>query len=178
MAQSFCTLYEKLASLKIALPQHLTLQKTTVHFYSLRISVADPGFPRGGGASPKGGGAPTYYLTNFCRKLHEMKKFCARGGARPSRPPLRSATVYSTTGGYVCTGLCLFTGGGEYLWPLLQVLSQGGGTQSLVPGPFWGRGTLVLSLVLTRGYLLVLSLILSQVLPGGSTLPVTRKGPE
>ena len=33
-------------------------------------TVADPGFPRGGGANPKGG-APTYYLANFSSKLHE-----------------------------------------------------------------------------------------------------------
>ena len=31
----------------------------------LTISVTDPGFPRGGGANLKGGGAPTYYLANF-----------------------------------------------------------------------------------------------------------------
>ena len=28
-------------------------------------SVADQGFPRGGGTNPKGMGAPTYYLANF-----------------------------------------------------------------------------------------------------------------
>ena len=53
------------------------------------IAVADPGFPRGGGANPKGGGAPTYYLANFSQKLHENKEILVqRGGARPSRPPL------------------------------------------------------------------------------------------
>ena len=30
----------------------------------IQKAVADPGFPRGGGANPKGG-APTYYLANF-----------------------------------------------------------------------------------------------------------------
>ena len=48
-------------------------------------SVADQGFPRGGGANPKGG-APTYYLANFSRKLHENEEILGQGG-RPSRPP-------------------------------------------------------------------------------------------
>ena len=51
------------------------------------LSVADPGFPRGGSANPKGG-VPTYYLANFSRKLHENEEILGRGGARPSRPPL------------------------------------------------------------------------------------------
>ena len=51
-------------------------------------SVADPGFPRGGGANPKGG-VPTYYLANFSRKLHENEEILGqRGGAHPSCPPL------------------------------------------------------------------------------------------
>ena len=45
--------------------------------------VADPGFPRGGGANPKG--AQTYYLANFSRKLHENKEILGRGGARGTR---------------------------------------------------------------------------------------------
>ena len=50
--------------------------------------MADPGFPRGGGANPKGG-APTYYLTNISQKLHENEEILGqRGGARPLRPPL------------------------------------------------------------------------------------------
>ena len=44
--------------------------------------------PRGGANSPRGG-APTYYLANFSRKLHENKEILGpRGGARPLRPPL------------------------------------------------------------------------------------------
>ena len=42
-------------------------------------SVADPGFPRGGGANRKGG-APTYYLANFSRKLHENEEILGGGG--------------------------------------------------------------------------------------------------
>ena len=49
--------------------------------------VADPGFPRGGGANPKGGRAPTYYLANFSRKLHENEEILGRGGARVPRAP-------------------------------------------------------------------------------------------
>ena len=50
-------------------------------------AVADPGFPRGGSANPKGG-APTYYLANFSQKLHENEEILGRGGARvPCTPP-------------------------------------------------------------------------------------------
>ena len=57
-----------------------------IHFFT--FSVADPGFPRGGSANPKGG-APTYYLANFSRKLHENEEILdQRGSARPSRSPL------------------------------------------------------------------------------------------
>ena len=58
----------------------------------LIIAVADPGFPRGGGAnSPGGGEAPTYDFAKFSQKLHEIERIWApKGRARPSRP-LRSA---------------------------------------------------------------------------------------
>ena len=53
----------------------------TIH---LLLAVADPGFPRGGGANPKGGGgAPAYYLVNVSKKLHENEEILGRGGARP-----------------------------------------------------------------------------------------------
>ena len=53
--------------------------------------VADPGFPRGGGANPKGG-QPIIWpiLPENCMK---MKKFWAGGGACVPRAPLRSATA-------------------------------------------------------------------------------------
>ena len=57
-----------------------------LHF-QFSYPVADPGFPRGGGANPKGG-APTYYLANFSRKLHENEEILGqRGGARVPRAP-------------------------------------------------------------------------------------------
>ena len=42
--------------------------------------------PRRGAKSQ--GGAPTYDFVNFCRNCMKMKKFGARGGARPLRHPL------------------------------------------------------------------------------------------
>ena len=61
---------------------------TIIFYYSLQVEpVADPGFPRGGGANPKGG-APTYYLANFSRKLHENEEILGqRGGHVPRAPP-------------------------------------------------------------------------------------------
>ena len=50
-------------------------------------AVADPGFPRGGGANSPGVGAPTYDFTKFCQKLHEIERIWTPGGARLSRPP-------------------------------------------------------------------------------------------
>ena len=54
---------------------------------SSRQSVADPGFPRGGGAnSPRV--APTYEIAKFSEKLHEIERiWTPRGGVHPSRPP-------------------------------------------------------------------------------------------
>ena len=42
-------------------------------------AVADPGFPRGGGANSPGG-APTYDFANFSRKLHEIERIWTPGG--------------------------------------------------------------------------------------------------
>ena len=45
--------------------------------------MADPGFPRGGGANSPGG-APTYDFAKNSPKLHEIERIWApRGGARP-----------------------------------------------------------------------------------------------
>ena len=63
------------------------LHDTTTWTRKKSLAVADPGFPWGGGANPQRG-APTYYLANFSRKLHENEEILGRGGARPSRPPL------------------------------------------------------------------------------------------
>ena len=49
-------------------------------------SMADPGFPRGGGANPRGGGAPTYDFAKFSQKLHELKESGPGGGGGLARP--------------------------------------------------------------------------------------------
>ena len=43
-------------------------------------------FPEEGALTPKGG-APTYYLANFSRKLHENEEILGRGGRVPRAPP-------------------------------------------------------------------------------------------
>ena len=53
----------------------------------LQPAVADPGFPRGGGANPLGrGGRQHAILPNFPKYCMKLKEFAPRG-ARPSRPP-------------------------------------------------------------------------------------------
>ena len=60
----------------------------TVMSTKLLNTVADPGFPRGGGTNPKGG-VPTYYLINFSRKLHENEEILGVSRAPPPDPPLK-----------------------------------------------------------------------------------------
>ena len=48
-------------------------------------SVADPGFPRSGGASP--GGRQHTILPNFPKNCMQLKKLDRGEGVRPSRPP-------------------------------------------------------------------------------------------
>ena len=58
------------------------------------LAVADPGFPRGGGANSPGG-APTYDFVKISQKLHEIERiWTPGGGGRASKILLcRSATV-------------------------------------------------------------------------------------
>ena len=50
--------------------------------------VADPGFPRGGGTNPHGGGANLLFGPKYPENCMKMKEFGPRaGGARPWRPP-------------------------------------------------------------------------------------------
>ena len=62
------------------------------------MAVADPGFPRGGGANSPGGGggAPTYDFAKISQKLHEIERiWTPRGGGRASKILLcRSATAW------------------------------------------------------------------------------------
>ena len=54
-------------------------------------AMADPGFPRGGGANSPGG-AQTYNFAKFSQKLHEIERIWTPGGAHPKfyyvDPPL------------------------------------------------------------------------------------------
>ena len=51
----------------------------------LSDSVADLGFPRGGGANSPGG-APTYDFAKFSQKLHEIERIWTPGGGGGTRP--------------------------------------------------------------------------------------------
>ena len=64
-------------------PATSTLCVGTLDLYS--FSVADPGFPRGGGAKSPGG-APTYDFAIFSQELHEIERIWARGGRVPRAP--------------------------------------------------------------------------------------------
>ena len=79
--------------------------KTPNHNIITWLPVADPGFPRGGGANPKGG-APTYYLDIFSWKLHENEEILGQRGGRVPRAPLRSATDYYRGGSRISQEEC------------------------------------------------------------------------
>ena len=53
----------------------------------IATSVADPGFPRGGGANPEGGGANLIFGQKFPENCMKMKEFGPRGGKRASLAP-------------------------------------------------------------------------------------------
>ena len=53
------------------------------------FTVADPGFPRGGGANSPGGGRQHTNLPNFPKTCMKLKEFgLGEGGGRVPRPPL------------------------------------------------------------------------------------------
>ena len=61
--------------------------------------VADPGFPRVGGANSPGG-APTYDFAKFPRKLHEIERIRVPGGGGgvprgPLNPPMQPYAHFS-----------------------------------------------------------------------------------
>ena len=62
----------------------------------MNTSVVDPGFPRGGGANPRGGA--TYDFAKISQKLHEIERIWTPNvGARPRfyyvDPPLLVLSV-------------------------------------------------------------------------------------
>ena len=65
--------------------QDLLPNKMTFAFRKY-YTVADPGFSRGGGVNPPGGGGVN--TPNFPENCMKSKEFgCPGGGVRPSRPP-------------------------------------------------------------------------------------------
>ena len=73
--------------------QHLTI------FLNWQITVADPGFPRGGCANCKGGGAncKPIIFANFPQKLHEIEEIWSGGGASLAPPPPLDPPMNYTT---------------------------------------------------------------------------------
>ena len=59
--------------------------------------MADPGFPRGGGANSPGG-APTYDFAKFSQKLHEIERVWTPRGRASKILLCRSATEISCAG--------------------------------------------------------------------------------
>ena len=60
----------------------------------INLSVADPGFPWGGGANSPGG-APTYDFAKFSQNCMKLTRIWNRGGRGASKILLcRSATAY------------------------------------------------------------------------------------
>ena len=59
--------------------------------------MADPGFPRDGGANSPGGGAPTYDFVKISQKMHEIERIWTPGGGGGASKILlcRSATANS-----------------------------------------------------------------------------------
>ena len=66
------------------LSTHLRISQLIAHQMSL--AVADPGFPRGGGANSPGV-APTYEFAKFSQNCMKLKEFGPPGGARVPRVP-------------------------------------------------------------------------------------------
>ena len=70
------------------------------------FSVADPGFPRGGGANSPGGGAPTYDFAKISWNLHEIERISMPGGGRrgggwASLAPPKTANAFNKLKGYL-----------------------------------------------------------------------------
>ena len=69
-------------------------------------AVADPGFPRGGGAKPRGGHQPIWPI--FPENCMKMNKFRTRGGACPLQPPLDLPLVCIYVCMYVHRYVCMY----------------------------------------------------------------------
>ena len=70
--------------------------KQTESYTLMSSSVADPGFPWGGGANSPGGGANIHFCQNFSKNCMKLKDFGRRGGMSfipPLDPPLMSSST-------------------------------------------------------------------------------------
>ena len=65
---------------------HIKASQLSIIGTNILFSVADPGFSRGGGVNPPGGGVNTPNFPENCMKSKEFGR--PGGGVRPSRPPL------------------------------------------------------------------------------------------
>ena len=82
--------------------------------------MADPGFPRGGGANSPGGGTNIRFCQIFPKTAWNWKNLGPRGGGRtslvppldlPLRTSLSLTVCWSLLPGGVCSGGCLLLGG-------------------------------------------------------------------
>ena len=77
-----------------------------MHTFEL-ITVADPGFPRGGGANPLG--VPTCNFAKFFQKLYEIEKnWTPRGVRVPRTPSPRSQIRHWTNQWLQCNSMNTF----------------------------------------------------------------------
>ena len=82
--------WKKMTLNTIILPVCIVLDFSVIIFLKIRphISVADPGFPRGGGTNPQGGGANLLFSQKFPKNCMKMKEFGpTQGDAHPWHPP-------------------------------------------------------------------------------------------
>ena len=87
----------KLFFVVIVLAEHFKGSNIFIISIAKCISVADPGFPRRGGANPQGGGANLLFCPIFTENCMKMKEFGPGGGGRASlAPPLRSANAFAS----------------------------------------------------------------------------------
>ena len=69
-------------------------------------AVADPGFPRGGGANPKGGGANLKFGQFFPKTAWKWRNFGPEGGRASLAPPLDPPLLWHEHGWYDTGKLC------------------------------------------------------------------------
>ena len=67
------------------------------------MPVADPGFPRGGGANSPGG-APTYDFAKFSQKLHEIERIWI-GGEGGTRDATACFGLQATHGNFLAASM-------------------------------------------------------------------------